>query len=95
MKGTWFVLLCLCLELCLGGQFVTYNYGGRNNMLYIPNASGSKPLPLFVMLHGCTQVNKCKNIISTLHITHTNIPNSHIPYYSIILYVLQHFLHPS
>lgn len=24
-------------------------------MLYIPTASGSKPLPLFVMLHGCTQ----------------------------------------
>jgi len=24
-------------------------------MLYVPTASGSKPLPLFVMLHGCTQ----------------------------------------
>lgn len=70
MKGTWFVLLCLCLELCLGGQFVTYNYGGRNNMLYIPNASGSKPLPLFVMLHGCTQVNMQEYHIYTPYYTH-------------------------
>jgi len=38
------------------GQFIDFPTTGRTNKLYIPSsASSSNPLPLFVMLHGCTQ----------------------------------------
>lgn len=57
MKGVLvFLSLCLGLVLASGGQFISYPFGGRDNMLFIPSAaSSSTPLPLFVMLHGCTQ----------------------------------------
>jgi hypothetical protein len=31
-------------------------------MLYVPSAAGTRPLPLFVMLHGCLQVKLIKEI---------------------------------
>jgi hypothetical protein len=39
------------------GRFIDFPTTGRTNKLYIPSAasSSSDPLPLFVMLHGCTQ----------------------------------------
>jgi poly(hydroxyalkanoate) depolymerase family esterase len=42
-----------------GGIFTTHLYrnlaGQRSYKLYIPKTKGSHPLPLIVMLHGCTQ----------------------------------------
>ena len=42
-----------------GERFVAGRYDGtgasRDYKLYIPPAAGERPLPLFVMLHGCTQ----------------------------------------
>lgn len=42
-----------------GGQFLAGSYadpsGERDYKLYIPLAAGERPLPLIVMLHGCTQ----------------------------------------
>ena len=60
MRGLSLLVVLVSLwNVCLGGQFISYPYGGRNNMLFIPSAASSgKPLPLFVMLHGCTQVRK-------------------------------------
>jgi hypothetical protein len=41
------------------GQFLTKSYssrvGSRNYKLYVPSQYRSQPLPLIVMLHGCTQ----------------------------------------
>lgn len=41
------------------GRFIAGNHAGagasRDFKLYIPPAAGARPLPLFVMLHGCTQ----------------------------------------
>lgn len=41
------------------GHFGTYAYsnaaGRRQYRLYVPASAGSEPLPLIVMLHGCTQ----------------------------------------
>jgi poly(hydroxyalkanoate) depolymerase family esterase len=41
------------------GRFVAASYanaaGSRSYKLYIPAAAGERPLPLLVMLHGCTQ----------------------------------------
>jgi len=41
------------------GRFIPGNYAGTgaslDYRLYIPPAAGERPLPLFVMLHGCTQ----------------------------------------
>jgi poly(hydroxyalkanoate) depolymerase family esterase len=38
------------------GRFIDFPFAGRSNKLYIPSSStGSVSLPLFVMLHGCTQ----------------------------------------
>ncbi|HPY40484.1 MAG TPA: PHB depolymerase family esterase, partial [Thiolinea sp.] len=40
-------------------QFITRNFsnehGAREYKLYIPSSYGQKPLPLVIMLHGCTQ----------------------------------------
>lgn len=40
-------------------QFITKNFrnehGAREYKLYIPSSYGQKPLPLVIMLHGCTQ----------------------------------------
>ena len=38
----------------LAGNFSTAS-GGRDYQLFIPAGTGDKPLPLVVMLHGCTQ----------------------------------------
>jgi poly(hydroxyalkanoate) depolymerase family esterase len=38
----------------IAGSFATTS-GGRDYKLFIPAGAGSKPLPLVVMLHGCTQ----------------------------------------
>ena len=43
----------------LAGRFITGSHGGtsgrREFKLYIPPGAGERPLPLVVMLHGCTQ----------------------------------------
>jgi poly(hydroxyalkanoate) depolymerase family esterase len=38
----------------IAGSFVTKT-GGRDYKLFIPSGAGQRPLPLLVMLHGCTQ----------------------------------------
>ena len=37
------------------GQFVADSFGGRAYKLYVPSAYSGQPLPLVLMLHGCTQ----------------------------------------
>ena len=37
------------------GQFVADSFGGRSYKLYIPSSYSGAPLPLVLMLHGCTQ----------------------------------------
>jgi len=52
------IILVLCLYLlqsCFAGQFLDFPYAGRANKLYVPTLAGLRDLPLFVMLHGCTQ----------------------------------------
>lgn len=39
----------------LPGRFGGTGLAGRDYRLYVPPAAGSEPLPLVVMLHGCTQ----------------------------------------
>src|SRR5262245_12269396 len=46
-------------ETQAGGRFVAASFtnsaGTRAYKLFIPSVAGSRPLPLIVMLHGCTQ----------------------------------------
>ncbi len=46
-------------ETAAGGRFVAATYssalGSRGYKLYIPAAAGQRPMPLVIMLHGCTQ----------------------------------------
>ena len=37
------------------GQFVADSFGGRDYKLYVPSSYSGQPLPLVLMLHGCTQ----------------------------------------
>jgi poly(hydroxyalkanoate) depolymerase family esterase len=37
------------------GQFVADSFGGRDYKLYVPSSYAGTPLPLVLMLHGCTQ----------------------------------------
>lgn len=52
-------VLVLVFLLGVNANFITFNYGGRANKLYVPNNYDpnkmEKGYPLFVMLHGCTQ----------------------------------------
>ncbi|HEY2743388.1 MAG TPA: PHB depolymerase family esterase [Polyangia bacterium] len=52
----------LGLALCLAaprafadGQFLSDNFAGHDYKLYVPSSYSSAPLPLVLMLHGCTQ----------------------------------------
>jgi poly(hydroxyalkanoate) depolymerase family esterase len=36
-------------------QFLADSHNGRNYRLFVPAGAGAQPLPLVVMLHGCTQ----------------------------------------
>ena len=42
-----------------GSQFIAGNFatasGRRDYKLFLPSGAGGKPMPLVVMLHGCTQ----------------------------------------
>jgi poly(hydroxyalkanoate) depolymerase family esterase len=59
------------------GQFVDGSYsnmaGTRTYKVYIPNNGSGKPVPLLVMLHGCTQspddfaAGTCMNRLADLH----------------------------
>ena len=46
-------------ELPPGAQFISSSYsnaaGTRDYKLYVPSTCGEEPMPLLVMLHGCTQ----------------------------------------
>jgi poly(hydroxyalkanoate) depolymerase family esterase len=46
-------------EATLGGRFIAATHangaGSRSYKLYVPSSAGNRPLPLVVMLHGCTQ----------------------------------------
>ncbi|HWE28604.1 MAG TPA: PHB depolymerase family esterase, partial [Polyangia bacterium] len=37
------------------GQFIGDTFGGRAYKLYVPSSYAGQPLPLVLMLHGCTQ----------------------------------------
>jgi len=43
------------IGICYGGDFITFTYSGRANKLWIPEGYNGQALPLYVMLHGCTQ----------------------------------------
>jgi len=49
------LVLALLISSCLAGHFLDFPYAGRANKLYVPAFANTRELPLFVMLHGCTQ----------------------------------------
>eukprot|EP01129_Flabellula_baltica_P008340 TRINITY_DN3301_c0_g1_i1.p1 TRINITY_DN3301_c0_g1~~TRINITY_DN3301_c0_g1_i1.p1 ORF type:complete len:519 (+),score=111.26 TRINITY_DN3301_c0_g1_i1:20-1576(+) len=46
------LLLIVSVAYC---EVINFSYGGRNNKLFVPKGDEGKAIPLFVMLHGCTQ----------------------------------------
>ncbi|MCA1665486.1 MAG: PHB depolymerase family esterase, partial [Myxococcales bacterium] len=57
-RGTSFVAVALLMvgpRAFAAGQFVGDNFGGRAYKLYVPSSYAGQPLPLVLMLHGCTQ----------------------------------------
>ncbi|HEX8952514.1 MAG TPA: PHB depolymerase family esterase, partial [Polyangia bacterium] len=48
-------LLMMGPRALAAGQFVADSFGGRAYKLYVPSAYAGQPLPLVLMLHGCTQ----------------------------------------
>jgi poly(hydroxyalkanoate) depolymerase family esterase len=53
--GAALLVLLLAPRAFAAGQFVADSFGGRSYKLYVPSAYAGQPLPLVVMLHGCTQ----------------------------------------
>jgi len=49
------VLLLAGSRAHAAGQFASDSFGGRAYKLYVPSSYSGQPLPLVVMLHGCTQ----------------------------------------
>ncbi len=48
-------LLMMAPRAHAAGQFLADSFGGRSYKLYVPSSYTGQPLPLVLMLHGCTQ----------------------------------------
>jgi len=53
--GAVAIVLLLAPSAHAAGQFVADSFGGRAYKLYVPSSYTGQPLPLVLMLHGCTQ----------------------------------------